>query len=116
MEDAERNLNKALQIYKELHGENHRIIAANLNYLGYAYLQMGKVQKAKETLERAVEIMDNLSPPHPGNLSLEPNFRGNWMFSSTTTVQIHSSEYFTEHRKFAKNSLELKELKRSCRS
>ena len=77
MEDAERNLNKALQIYKELHGENHRIIAANLNYLGYAYLQMGKVQKAKETLERAVEIMDNLSPPHPGNLSLAPNFRGN---------------------------------------
>ena len=77
MDDAERNLNKALQIYKELHGENHRIIAANLNYLGYAYLHMGKVQKAKETLERAVEIMDNLSPPHPGNLFLEPNFRGN---------------------------------------
>lgn len=77
MEHAVRNLKKALQINKDLHGENHRIIAATLNYLGYAYLQMGKVQKAKETLERAVEIMDNLSPPHPGNLFLEPNFRGN---------------------------------------
>lgn len=43
------------------------------------------------------------------------------MFSSTVTVQIRSSEYFIEHGKFARNSLELfqkviKELKRSRRS
>ena len=109
MEDAERNLNKALQIYKELHGENHRIIAANLNYLGYAYLQMGKVQKAKETLERAVEIMDNFSPPHPGNLSVEPNFRGNVLLDVTATEPdlVPSSGYFIENRKYARNSLEL---------
>lgn len=66
--DAERNLTKALKIYKLLHGENHRIVAATLNYLAYAYEQLGRVQEAKEMLERAVEIMDNnYLPSHPGN-------------------------------------------------
>ena len=73
VENAERHLNRALEIYREIHGENHRIIAANLNYLGYAYLQKGQVLKAKETLEEAVKIMDSYSPSHQGNLPLENN-------------------------------------------
>ena len=73
VENAERHLNRALEIYKEIYGENHRIIAANLNYLGYAYLQKGQVLKAKETLEEAVKIMDSYSPSHQGNLPLENN-------------------------------------------
>ena len=73
MENAERHLNRALKIYKKTHGENHRIIAANLNYLGYAYRQQGQVWKAKETLEKAVKIMDIYSPSHQGNLPLENN-------------------------------------------
>ena len=73
VENAERHLNRALQIYREIHGENHLIIAANLNYLGYAYLQKGQVLKAKETLEEAVKIMDSYSPSHQGNLPLENN-------------------------------------------
>ena len=69
VEDGERNLTKALKIYKALHGENHRIVAATLNYLGYAYQQMGRVQEGKKMLERAREIMDkNYSSSHPGNL------------------------------------------------
>ena len=70
VENAERNLIRALEIYKEIHGENHGIIAANLNYLGCAYLQKGQVWKAKETLENAVKIMDNYSPSHQGNLPM----------------------------------------------
>ena len=70
VEDAEMNLKQALDIYKALHGENHRIIAATLNYLGYAYQQMERVKKGKEILERAVEIMEKYSPPHPGNLQI----------------------------------------------
>ena len=67
VKEAEGNLTKALDIYTKLHGENHRLIALTLNYLGYAYLQMGQVWKAKETLERAVKIMNNHSPSkHPG--------------------------------------------------
>ena len=72
MENAERHLNRALKIYKEI-GENRRIIAANLNFLASAYLQKGQVFKAKETLEEAVKIMDSYSPSHPGNLPLENN-------------------------------------------
>lgn len=67
VEDAVRNLTKAMKIYVALHGTNHRIVAANLNYLGYAYQQMGMVEKGKEELERAVEIMEQYSPLHPGN-------------------------------------------------
>lgn len=67
VEDAMRNLTKAMKIYVALHGTNHRIVAANLNYLGYAYQQMGMVEKGKEELERAVEIMKQYSPLHPGN-------------------------------------------------
>ena len=73
VENAENNLNRALKIYKEIHGENHPIIAANLNVLGYVYLQKGQVWKAKETLENAVKIMDNYAPSHQGNLPLENN-------------------------------------------
>ena len=73
VENAETNLIRALEIYIEIYGENHRIIAANLNYLGYAFLQKGQVWKAKETLEYAVKIMDNYSPSHQGNLPLENN-------------------------------------------
>lgn len=70
VKEAEGNLTKALDIYRKLHGENHRLIALTLNYLGYVYLQMGQVWKAKETLERAVKIMNNHSPSeHPGILS-----------------------------------------------
>ena len=66
--DAVRNLNKAMKIYVALHGKKHRIVAATLNYLGYAYQQMGMVQEGKKTLERAVQIMkQNYSPSHPGN-------------------------------------------------
>lgn len=67
VEDAVRNLTKAMKIYVALHGTNHRIVVANLNYLGYAYQQMGLVEKGKEELERAVEIMEQYSPLHPGN-------------------------------------------------
>ena len=68
VEDAVRNLTKAMRIYEALHGKNHRIAAATLNYLGYAYQQMGMVQEGKKKLERAVEIMkQNYSPSHPGN-------------------------------------------------
>ena len=68
VEDAEKNLTKALKVYKALQGENHRIVAATLNYLGYAYEQSGKVQQGKEMLEKAVGIMDkNYPPSHPGN-------------------------------------------------
>ena len=73
VENAKRHLIRALRIYKEIHGENHPIIAANLNYLGYAYLQNGQVWKANETVETAVKIMDNYSPSRQGNLSLENN-------------------------------------------
>ncbi|KAL9972982.1 hypothetical protein ACROYT_G019383 [Oculina patagonica] len=67
VEDAVRNLTKAMNIYEALHGKNHRSVAATLNYLGYAYQQMGMVQEGKEKLERAVEIMNqNYSPSHPG--------------------------------------------------
>ncbi len=66
-----RNLTKAMNIYEALHGKNHRSVAATLNYLGYAYQQMGMVQEGKEKLERAVEIMNqNYSPSHPGNKHL----------------------------------------------
>ena len=65
VEEAERNLTKAMDIYVALHGKNHRIVAAILNYLGYVYQQMGMVQEGKEKLERAVEIMKN-SDFHPG--------------------------------------------------
>ena len=70
VEDAVRNLTKAMEIYVALHGKNHRIVAANLNYLGYAYQQMGMVEKGKKQLERAVEIMGQYSPLHPGNNQL----------------------------------------------
>ena len=70
VEDAVKNLIEAKEIYVALHGENHRIIAATLNYLGYAYQQMGKVEKGKKQLERAVEIMEQYSPLHPGNKHL----------------------------------------------
>jgi len=66
-EDAVKNLTKALEVHVALHGEKHRIVAANLNYLGYAYQQMGKVEKGKEQLEMAVEILEQYSPSHPGN-------------------------------------------------
>ena len=67
VEDAVKNLTKAMEIYIALHGKNHRIVAATLNYLGYAYQQMGMVEKGKKQLERAVEIMEQYSPSHPGN-------------------------------------------------
>ena len=67
VEDAVKNLTKAKEIYVALHGEHHRIVAANLNYLGYAYQQMGMVEKGKKQLERAVDIMDRYPPLHPGN-------------------------------------------------
>ena len=73
VENAKRHLIRALRIYKEIHGENHPIIAANLNYLGYAYLQKGQVWKANETVETALKIMDNYSPSRQGNLPLENN-------------------------------------------
>ena len=67
IDDAVRNIEKALDIYQALHGKNHRIVAATLNYLGYAYQQMGMMQEGKKELERAVEIMEHYSPIHPGN-------------------------------------------------
>lgn len=68
VDEAEKNLTKALKTYEALHGENHRIVAATLNYLSYAYQQSGWVQEGKELVERAVEIMDkNYAPSHPGN-------------------------------------------------
>ena len=68
VEDAEKNLTKALKVYKALQGENHRIVAATLNYLGYAYELSGKVQQGKEMLEKAIGIIDkNYSTSHPGN-------------------------------------------------
>ena len=67
VEEAVKNLTKAKEIYVALHGENHRIVAANLNYLGYAYLQMGMVKEGKEQLERAVQIMGQYLSLHPGN-------------------------------------------------
>lgn len=68
VEDAEQNLRKALKIYRKLHGENHRSVAATLNHLGYAYVQLGKLQQGNEMLEKALEIMDKHDfPSHPGN-------------------------------------------------
>jgi len=67
VEDAVKSLTKALEIHVALHGKNHRIVAANLNYLGYAYQQMGKVEKGKKLLEMAVKILGQYSPSHPGN-------------------------------------------------
>ena len=37
LEEAVKNLTKAMEIHVALHGENHRVVAANLKYLGYAY-------------------------------------------------------------------------------
>ena len=69
VEDAEKNLNRALEINTALHGRNHRTVAATLNYLAYVYQQMLRVREGREILERAVEIMKtNYSPSHPGNL------------------------------------------------
>ena len=87
VQDAEINLKKALDIYKALHGENHPIIAATLNHLGYAYQQMGRVRKGKEILERAVKIMDKYSPPHPGNF---PRFKRKTLFINPSFVHYTS--------------------------
>ena len=67
VDEAVRNIEKALDIYKALHGPNHRIVAAALNYLGYAYQQKGMVQEGKKELEKAVEIMEHYPHIHPGN-------------------------------------------------
>lgn len=65
VDEAVRNIEKALDIYKALHGPNHRIVAAALNYLGYAYQQKGMVQEGKKELEKAVEIMEHYPHIHP---------------------------------------------------
>ena len=69
VEDAEKNLTRALDINTALHGGDHRTVAAFRNYLAYVYQQMLRVREGREMLERAVEIMKtNYSPSHPGNL------------------------------------------------
>ena len=67
VDDAVRSLREALDINKEIHGSNHRIVAANYNYLSYGYLQMGMVPQAKKELLNALKVMHHYSRFHPGN-------------------------------------------------
>jgi tetratricopeptide (TPR) repeat protein/DNA-binding CsgD family transcriptional regulator len=54
---ADKLLNQSLILFRKIKGENHELVAANLQHLGMRALHVGKYEYGKELLENAKHIL-----------------------------------------------------------
>ncbi len=54
---ADKLLNQSLILFRKIKGENHELVAANLQHLGMRALHVGKYEYGKELLEKANHIL-----------------------------------------------------------
>ncbi len=60
---ADKLLNQSLILFRKIKGENHELVAANLQHLNMRALHIGKYEHGKELLEKAKHIL-TVNYPH----------------------------------------------------
>jgi tetratricopeptide (TPR) repeat protein len=76
-DDAEAELNRALEVYRGAYGEGHPSIATTLSYLGRVESRRGRIPEAEKFIRAALEMRrELLGPDHPSTRLSESNLAG----------------------------------------
>ena len=70
-------LREALEINREIYGEEHGAVAANYNNIGNVYLAIGQHKQAKEFYDKALNIRMKLYGEEHGDVAVSYNNSGN---------------------------------------
>ena len=78
IKEAKPLIKRALNIRKEIFGDNHPDIANSYNNLAGLYIQQGQYRKAEPYFRQALEILENtLGPDHPHTILVKGYYERN---------------------------------------